>query len=150
MGLRRRRGAMALSDRLGNLAQQAKEAEDKARRAADEAKSDLRSRVDHASELASRSAEKLAAQKAEGEARVSQRWAQVQSDWAAHVAKAREGMASKKAAADAKGAKIQADLAEADAGMAIDFAFAALEEAEYAVLDAILARKEADDLAMTQ
>jgi hypothetical protein len=141
---------MALSDLLGRLAQQAKEAEDKAKRAADEARDDLRSHVDQASAAASRSAEKLAATRKEGEVKASDWWAQVQSDWAAHVAKVREGMASKKAAADAQGAKIEADIAESDAEMAIDFASSALEEAEYAVLDAILARKEADDLAMAE
>ena len=39
------------------------------------------------------------------------------------------------------------DHAEDDAIAAVDFALAALEEAEYAVLDARLARMEADDLA---
>ena len=34
-----------------------------------------------------------------------------------------------------------------DAAFAIDFAYAALDEAEYAVLDAELAHMEADDLA---
>ena len=37
-----------------------------------------------------------------------------------------------------------------DAYDAIDFASAALEEAEYAVLDAILARKEADEFAVNR
>ena len=45
------------------------------------------------------------------------------------------------------GRRRRADHAEADAIAAVDFASAALEEAEYAVLDARLARMEADDLA---
>jgi len=40
-----------------------------------------------------------------------------------------------------------ADGAEADADFAVDYAIAAIEEAEYAVLDATLARMEADELA---
>jgi hypothetical protein len=40
-----------------------------------------------------------------------------------------------------------ADGAEADADFAVDFAIAAIEEAEYAVLDATLARMKADELA---
>jgi hypothetical protein len=40
-----------------------------------------------------------------------------------------------------------ADGAEADADFAVDYALAAIEEAEYAVLDATLARMEADELA---
>jgi hypothetical protein len=41
-----------------------------------------------------------------------------------------------------------ADMAEADADLAIDYAYSAIEEAEYAVLDAILARREADEAAV--
>jgi hypothetical protein len=40
-----------------------------------------------------------------------------------------------------------ADQAEADASFAVDYAYAAIDEAEYAVLDAALARKEADEMA---
>ena len=39
--------------------------------------------------------------------------------------------------------------AEADAIMAIDYAYATVEEAEYAVLEAMSARMQADDLALT-
>jgi hypothetical protein len=50
---------------------------------------------------------------------------------------------------DAKKAEIRADDAEDDALFAIDYAYATIEEAEYAVLDAIAARKNADEFAMT-
>ena len=39
-----------------------------------------------------------------------------------------------------------ADNREDDAAFAVEFAYAAIEEAEYAVLDAALARMEADEL----
>lgn len=42
-------------------------------------------------------------------------------------------------------AQNSADLAEADAKFAIDFAYSAIEEAESAVLDAILAHEDAED-----
>ena len=38
-------------------------------------------------------------------------------------------------------------ISEKDASFAVDYAYAAIEEAEYAVLDARLARMNADDLA---
>lgn len=139
---------MALSDLLSKLAKQAKETEDKARAASDEAREDLQTHVKQASEAARQTADGLAARKRAGEARATDRWAEVQSDWVRHVSKVREGLASKKAAVDASAAKLEADLAEDDAEMAIDFASAAIQEAEYAVLDAILARKEADDIAV--
>jgi len=41
----------------------------------------------------------------------------------------------------------QADIAEQDAAFAIDYAYAAVEDAEYAALDARLARMNADELA---
>jgi hypothetical protein len=44
-------------------------------------------------------------------------------------------------------ARRNADQAESDAAFAVAFAYGAVEEAEYAVLDAILARMDADDLA---
>jgi hypothetical protein len=44
-------------------------------------------------------------------------------------------------------AERRAEWAEDDALDAIDFAGAALDEAEYATLDAVLARMEADELA---
>ncbi|HKS48266.1 MAG TPA: hypothetical protein VJT49_24780 [Amycolatopsis sp.] len=48
---------------------------------------------------------------------------------------------------DVKQAARQADLAEADAEFAVAHAIAAIEEAEYAALDAVLTRKAADELA---
>ena len=44
---------------------------------------------------------------------------------------------------DAEGAAMDADLTEANAYDAIDFALDAIEEAEYAVLDAMYARANA-------
>jgi hypothetical protein len=58
----------------------------------------------------------------------------------------------RKAAADLAGfdvrrAEHRAKWAEEDALAAVEFAILAVEEAEYEVLDALLARAEADDLA---
>jgi hypothetical protein len=57
------------------------------------------------------------------------------------------GRAPREAEIDAKEALRRADAAEEDALFAIDYAYGTIEEAEYAVLDAILARMDADDLA---
>jgi len=51
----------------------------------------------------------------------------------------REDFATQKAEHKAKRSKVEADLAADDAASAIHFAFAAVEEAEYAVLEATLA-----------
>jgi hypothetical protein len=57
------------------------------------------------------------------------------------------GMAQSMALAQVDRPQRRAENAEDDAAFAIDFAYAALEEAEYAALDASLARMEANELA---
>jgi hypothetical protein len=42
-------------------------------------------------------------------------------------------------------AEIRAEIAEDNAAAAVDFAYAAIEEAEYQVLNAAMARTEAED-----
>ena len=54
----------------------------------------------------------------------------------------------RKSELDAADAESRAEWAETDATIAIDYAYAAVEEAEYATLDAILARREAEELAL--
>jgi hypothetical protein len=70
----------------------------------------------------------------------------VQRSWDQAVKAAREDMANRKAEHDLHKAQRRADRAEDDAKFAIDFAYSAIGEAEYAVLDATLARKEAEEL----
>lgn len=135
---------------MSKLAEQAKKIEAKAKKASDEARSELQAHVQQVSDAASRKAEEFSEDRRETEGKASDKWAQVRSDWAKHVAKVRQDMAAKEAKTDAKSAEFRADMAEGDAYDAIDFASAALEEAGYAVLDAILARKEADELASSR
>jgi len=140
---------MALSDLLTTLAQRAKEAEDRARSAANEAKADLQAQVDRAADDARATADELTKQADAAAQAASSWWTQVQSDWSKHIATVREDLAAKKKAIDVSDAQFAADLASADARAAVNFASAALDEAEYAVLNAILAQKEVDDLAAT-
>jgi hypothetical protein len=141
----RKEMTVALSDRLAELAKRTKEAEDRSRVAASEARDELRSTVEQASESAQKKADELAQRADAAEARASDWWGEIQSDWARHVTAIREDFAAKKAEHEAKRSKVEADLAADDAASAIDFAFAAVEEAEYAVLEATLAQMEADE-----
>ena len=136
---------MALSDQLSDLAKRAKKAEDRTRAATTEAKEEVAARVKQASETAHRQADELTTKTEAGKAQASAWWVELRSDWAKHVAKVREGIATRKAAADAKEAQLEANIASADAEVAINIASDALDEAEYAVMDAILAQKEADE-----
>ena len=63
------------------------------------------------------------------------------------ISKVRADIDRKKAEVGASNATMRADWAEADADLAISLAYAAIEEADYAVLQALLARREADEAA---
>jgi hypothetical protein len=136
---------MALSDQLSELAKRAKEIEDRTRAATTEAKEEVQTRVKQASETVHRQADELTTKTEASKAQASAWWVELKSDWATRMAKVREGIAAREAAADAREAQLDADIAEADAEVAINIASEALDEAEYAVMDAILAQKEADE-----
>jgi hypothetical protein len=90
--------------------------------------------------------DKLRTKAKESQGSISSWWTDVQKSWDAHVAAAREGVETKKAEHDVHVAERRAENAETDATFAIDFAYSAVVEAEYAVLDAALARTEATEL----
>ena len=150
---------MTLSESLYKLAGRAKEAEQKAERAQHRAAEDFQgARADLEKEIneARVSAETQAKHLRES-AKASPdmvMWDQQQEAWNSHVAKVRNDIEGKKAELegkkfelDVKKAKRHADHAERDAAWAIDYAYAALEEADYSVLRAIVARANAEDLA---
>jgi hypothetical protein len=78
--------------------------------------------------------------------RVSSHWQEVRGKWQAHVAEVRNRVEDKADQLDARAAATDADIAESYALDVIDFAQAAVEEAESASLDAMYARAEADAL----
>jgi len=135
---------VAASDDLMELAQRAKVAEDRVAAAKSQARSDVEQEVVRVRDAAQRKADQLQAQTARAAAGASQWWTDVQRSWSGHVAQVREDIGDKKAKMDAKMARRHADTAEDDAVVAVAFAESALEEAEYAVLNATLARMDAD------
>jgi hypothetical protein len=138
---------MALSDELTKLAARAKEAETRTAAARDEARADLEREVESARAGAQAQAEKLRQGAEEGKAEVSGWWTDVQKSWNAQVARIRADVDSKKGKHDVHMAQVRADDAEGYASFAIDLAYSAVVEAEYASLDAVLARREADQMA---
>jgi hypothetical protein len=138
---------MALSDQLTRLAARAKQLEDRAAAATTQAKADLERNVDSARASAKAQAETLRKSAEAVDGKVSDWWTGAGKSWNEHVSAVRKNVDDKKAAHDFKVARRTADQAEADASFAIDYAYAAIEEAEYAVLDAALAQMEADELA---
>jgi uncharacterized membrane protein len=138
---------MALSDQLHRLATRAKEAEDRAAAAREKARTDLEHDVKAARDASQANAQALRDSAETSQAELSAWWTDVARSWGQHVAAVRERIDEKKAAHDLKSAQRDAELSDEDASYAIDYAYAAVEEAEYAVLDAALAHKYADDLA---
>jgi hypothetical protein len=140
---------MALSDQLYTLAARAKKAEENVAAARTKAKAQLEADVKAAQESARKHSEALRAKAEEGKDSLSTGWNDAQRSFHEKVATAKLKMEIRKAERDLKRAQKEADNAERDAAFAIEFAFAAIDEAEYEVLDAILARAYADELAAT-
>ena len=137
---------MAMSDQLRRLANRAEEAEKNAVAASDKAKADLEQDRENSRAVAQQEAEQLREAADAGRGKISDWWNDVQRSWNEHIAQIQKNVESKKGEIDLDRAKRRADNAEADAEFAIEFAYTAIGEAEYAVLDANLARKEADEL----
>jgi vacuolar-type H+-ATPase subunit I/STV1 len=138
---------MALSDELTKLAARAKEAQDRAAAAQGKAKADLEQEVEAARASAEEQAGKLRQDAEARKGKLSVWWQDVQRSWSEHIEKVREDMDQRKARHDVDRAEVRAENAEDDAAFAVNFAYAAIEEAEYAVLDASLARMQADEVA---
>ena len=139
---------MAASDDLKKLADRAKAAEDHAAVAKTQARAELQKTVADVRASAEAGATKFQTQTQAAGQQVSDSWNDVQRSWTAHINKARKDMDHGKAKFDASNAASEADWAEWNAQLTIDYAYSAIEEAEYAVLDAILARRDADEAAV--
>ena len=137
---------MAASDQLSKLAARAKEAEDQAAAARAQATTELQQAVESSRASAQEQADNLRKTADANKGKISGWWHEVQNAWTGHIAKVREGIDTKKAEHDVGRAEKRADLAEDDATFAVAYAYAAIEEAQYAVLDAELARRQADEL----
>jgi hypothetical protein len=138
---------MAASDMLSDLAQRAKVAQDHVAQAVTDSRDQLQVEVDKARETADAHAAQLQESARGAEEKMSQWWAEVQQNWHSHVAKVSSDIEARKHEHDVSRAARNADRAEEDAVAAVNFALAAVDEAECTVLDARLARLKADDLA---
>jgi len=135
---------MALSDQLSSLAARAKVAEDHAAAAKQKAKGDLQQDVEAAHQSAAAQGDKLRQKAEDTKDKASASWDNVQRSWNDHLTAMRSDRDDRKAEHDLKSAQRAADRAEEDAEWAINYAYAAIDEADYTVLNAILARRDAD------
>jgi hypothetical protein len=137
---------MALSDQLSDLVAKTKQVEDRVAAARQKTKLELQADVDNARESSQAQADALHAQAQASKGKISAWWDKLAGSWHEHVAAVRQGVEERKAAHDAKAAQRAAEKADGDASYAIDYAYAAIEEAQYAVLDSLLAHQHADEL----
>jgi hypothetical protein len=139
-----------LSEQLTELSARAKQAED----FVDEARSKNRAFLDSQRETLKSSIDESRARVDTGAAAVQDKaeswWGETRTAVEDRFASLRAERDEHRAERDAKKAERQADDAEADAAYAVEFAISMLDQAEYAVADAIIARADADDLAKKQ
>jgi hypothetical protein len=138
---------MALSNQLSDLVARAKQVEDRVAAANQKSRTELEVDVDDARASAQAQADALHSKAEARKGKISAWWDGLQRSWHEHLAAVRKGAEERKAAHDAKAAQRSAEQAEEDASYAIDYAYAAIEEAQYAALDAALAQRHADELA---
>ena len=138
---------MALSDQRTALATRTKDLEDRASAAKTKTKAALQQDVSSARTAAQSHADAIRTCADSSKATVSAWWDDMGRSWHDHVAAVRKNVDDERGARDAKSAGRRADRAEQDAAFALDYAYATVEESEYAVLDATLARMEADEMA---
>lgn len=141
---------MALSDQLSTLAARTKTLEGRAAAARDQARDELQRDVEAAREASNADAVALGKALDAREAEVSAWWTDMGRAWDQHIARMRDRVEQKKEEHDLEAAQRDAEDAAEYASYLIDYTLAAVEEAEYAVLDATLAQMKADELAAAQ
>jgi hypothetical protein len=141
---------MKLSEQLIELSARAKQAEDmvaaaqaKNRAAVDKQRAQLQTAIDDGAAAAR-------ANLASAQDKVESWWDETRAAVDARFAALRTKVEQSRGEREAKRALNRADEAEEDAADAVAFAIWVLDQAEYAVADAVLARGEADDLAQKQ
>ena len=138
---------MTASDDFTKLKEQVEEADRSIKAAVAKEDAELKTMVDDARKKADDRAAQLHTKTTEAGDQAQHQWNQVQTDWDKHVKRIRERVDARKAEIDAGMAEDDAQWAEADAYDAVTFAESANEEARYAVLDAVMARRRADAMA---
>jgi DNA helicase IV len=127
-----------LSEQLGKLADRAKKTEDTASEAREHNREKLEmQRTDLKNAIAERNA------------KAEERWNDTRSSMDQWFASKRAAVEERRTERDIKKAQHNADVAEQDAADAIDIALYVLDQAEFAVIDAVIARTDADELAST-
>lgn len=141
--------AMRASVTLARLADRVSAAEDALQASKDKGRDELRAQADAARAAVTQSAADMKREAAAAKDAAGTRWTGFHDFWDEHVAKAHADVAHQRVVSDADHAEHRAECAETDARLAVQLAHAAVEDAEYSLLESALARMEADDAAVT-
>ena len=136
--------AKPLSEQLADLSVRAKHAEDAFSAAQKEAHDKIEARKQAARAAATTAVEKVNQKIKSANDDAARDWNALKAKVAADLAALKANVAEAKHNHDVKRAERRADRLEWDAGFAIDYAIASVEQANLAVLDAIDARVEAE------
>jgi len=135
--------AKPLSEHLADLSVRAKHAEDALAAAQKEAHDKVVARKEQARAAATAATEKVNNDIKSAKDTATRNWNAVRAKIAADINALKADVAHKKHDLDAKRAQNWADQLEWQANVAIDYAAASIQQAEWAVLDAIVARADA-------
>jgi lipopolysaccharide export LptBFGC system permease protein LptF len=130
------------ADSFDKLSEKIDEAKRSIRAAASESEAELKAKVEEARKNADDRAAELSAKTQATTDQAEAHWQEIQGDWDQHRQNIRRRIDEAKAEQDLEAAEFRAEWAESDARDAIGFAANAIDEAKYAMLDAILARKD--------
>ena len=136
--------AKRLSEQLADLSVHAKNAEDAADAAQKEAHDKIVARKEQARAAATTAIEKVNQKIKSAENTTTANWNAFKAKVAADIDGLKTMVAERKQELDANRAENTAERLEWEAGVAVDYAIACVEQAEVAVLDAIAGRSEAE------
>ena len=138
--------AKRLSEQLAELSVRAKNAEDAAAAAQKEAHDKIVARREQAHAAATAATEKVNQELKSVKDTATRNWIALQVKIAADIETLKTGIARRKREREVGRSESNAKRLEWEAGFAIDYAVASIEQAKLAVLDAIAGRVEAEEV----
>jgi hypothetical protein len=135
-----------LSEQLAELSARAKNAEDAAAAAQKEAHEKLEARREQAHAAATAATEKINQEVKSVKDTAGRNWSALEAKIAADIQTLKAGIAQRKREREVGRAERNAARLEWEAGFAIDYAVASIEQAQLAVLDAISGRVDAEEV----
>jgi len=136
--------AKRLSQQLADLSVRAKNAEDAVAAAEKEAHDKIEARKEQARTAAKNATEKVKQEIKSAGDTAARNWTAVRTKVAADIDALKAGVTKAKHDLDTRQAESHAERLEWEAGVAIDYAIASVEQAKLAVLDAVSGRADAE------